>query len=125
MGTFLKVAALSHESQAKRTELAIAKRQEKAAALDREVVRKRRSAAILGAQTAEAAAKGLQLSGSVANISIVDAKRAAEESQIDRINTSGRISALSRRAKSIKRATRIKIGATIIGDFERAAARGA
>ena len=124
MGTFLKVAAISQESRAKRSELAIAKRQEKAAALDREVVRKRRSAAILGTQAAEAAAKGVQLSGSIANISLTDAKRAAEESQIDRINTAARVSALSRRAKTIRRAARIKIATTIMGDVERAAARG-
>ena len=124
MGTFLKVAAIRQEAGAKRVELNIAKRQERSSALDREVLRKRRSAAILGAQTAEAAAKGVQLSGSVANISLVDAKRAAEESQIDRINTAGRISALSRRSKSIRRAARIKIATSIIGDFERAATRG-
>ncbi len=123
--TALTVAAQRQAAGAQQVELDIAKREESAGARDREVQRKRRITAILGAQSADAAAKGIALSGSVANISLVDAKRASEESLIDDVNTRARISALSRRSRSIRRLSNIKTGVTILGGIERAISRGA
>ena len=122
--TALKVTAQRQAAAAQRTELQVAKREEAAASRDREVQRKRRIVAILGSQAADAAAKGVALSGSVGNISLVDAKRSAEESLIDDVNTKSRIAALSRRSRSIRRLTNLKTGITIIGDAERIAGRG-
>lgn len=122
--TLLKIAAQRQAAGAQQVELEIAKREESAGARDREVQRKRRITAILGAQSADAAAKGIALSGSVANISLVDAKRASEESLIDDVNTRSRIAALSRRIRSIRRLSTVKTGITILQDVERAAARG-
>jgi hypothetical protein len=99
---------------AQEAELEVAKRNEAAAARDREVQRKRRIVAILGAQSAEAAAKGLELSGSVANISIEDAKIAREDSLVDRENTRGRIDTLTRRQRSIRRSFKFNTAATIL-----------
>lgn len=124
MGVFLEIAAQRQAAGAQQAELAVAKREEAAAARDREVKRKRRISAILGAQAAQAAAGGTQLSGSVANISIVDAKRASEESLIDDVNTRARINALSRKSRSIGRLAKLQHGITIFKAAERAMARG-
>ncbi len=132
MGSFALqagVAALSVSAQiqaagAREVELELKKRDETSSAKDRELQRKRRLAAILGAQSAEAAARGLQLSGSVANISITDAKLAGEDSLIDSVNTRARISALSRNQKSIRRVANIRAARTIIGTVSRISQRG-
>ena len=125
MGLFLEIAAQRTAANAQQVELEIAKREESAAGRDREVQRKRRIAAILGAQSADAAAKGIALSGSVANISLVDAERASEESLIDDVNVRSRMAALSRRSRSIRRLSNIKTGITILKAGEDAAKRGA
>ena len=119
-----QIAAQRKEAGAKQVELEIAKRQEASASRDRQVQRKQRITAILGAQAANAAAKGIALSGSVANISLEDAKRASRESLIDDVNTTARISALSRRSRSIRRLTNIRTAVTIFKAVERVAARG-
>ncbi len=119
----LTIAADRQKEKAQQVELAIAQREETAAARDREVQRGRRINAILGAQSADAAARGVQLSGSVANISLVDAKRASEESLIDDVNTRGRIDALSRRSRSIRRLRKIDTAATIFKAAEKAIKR--
>ena len=125
MGSLIfQIAAQRQEAGAKQVELEIAKRQEASASRDREVQRKQRITAILGAQAANAAAKGIALSGSVANISLEDAKRASRESLIDDVNTTARISALSRRSRSIRRLTNIRTAVTIFKAVERVAARG-
>lgn len=122
--TAASVSATRQAAGAKQVELNIAKREEASGSRDREIQRKRRIAAILGAQAADAAAKGIALSGSVANISIVDAKRASEDSLIDDVNTRARISALSRRSRSIGRIANLRSATTILGAGERIAARG-
>lgn len=119
-----EVAGIRQSAGAQQVELDIAKREEASAGRDREVQRKRRLAAILGAQAADAAAKGVALSGSVANISIVDAKRASEESLIDDVNTAARISALSRRRRSIGRLAKLRTATTIFKAVEDVAKRG-
>ena len=127
MGILRLAATVSAQRQAagaQQVELEVAKREESAAARDREVQRKRRTVAILGAQSASAAAKGVSLSGSVANISIVDAKRASEESMIDDVSTRARIDALSRRSRSIGRLQKLRSAATIFKAAEDAAKRG-
>lgn len=131
MGQFLLIAATAlqasaqvQEAGAKEVELELAKREETSSARDREVQRKRRIAAIIGEQAAQAAAKGLQLTGSVANITIVDAKRASEESLIDRSNLRARINALSRRQTSIGRIATTRAAGTILGSAQRIEARG-
>lgn len=127
MGVFntaLKVIAQGQAGAAQRVELEVAKREEAAGARDREVQRKRRITAILGAQAADAAAKGVELSGSVGNISLVDAQRASEESLIDDVNTKSRMAALTRRSRSIRRLTKLKQGITILSDAERMISRG-
>ena len=125
MGSLIfQIAPQRQEAGAKQVELEIAKRQEASASRDREVQRKQRITAILGAQAANAAAKGIALSGSVANISLEDAKRASRESLIDDVNTTARISALSRRSRSIRRLTNIRTAVTIFKAVERVAARG-
>lgn len=100
---------------AQEVELEMQKRGEAQAAQDREVQRKRRLNAILGSQAAEAAASGLAMSGSVANISLVDAQRAGEESMIDRVNTRARIDSLNRQRKTITRLGNIRTATTILG----------
>ncbi len=122
--TVASVGAIRQSAGAKQVELNIAKREEASGARDREVQRGRRINAILGAQAADAAAKGVALSGSVGNISIVDAKRASDESLIDDVNTRARISALSRRSRSIGRVANLRSATKILGAGERIAARG-
>lgn len=122
--TALTVNAQQQAGAAQRAELQVQKREEAAGARDREVLRKRRITAILGAQAADAAAKGVALSGSVGNISLVDAKRSAEEGLIDDVNTKSRIAALSRRSRSIRRLTNLKSGITILGAGSSIAGRG-
>ena len=119
-----QIAAIRQEAGAKQVELEISKRQEASASRDREIQRKQRIAAILGAQSADAAAKGIALSGSVANISLEDARRASRESLIDDVNTSARISALSRRSRSIGRLAKVRTAVTIFSAAESFAARG-
>ena len=118
------VAVTRKAAGAQQVELDIAKREEASGARDREVQRKRRIVAILGAQAAAAAAKGVALSGSVANISIQDAKLASEDSLIDDVNTRARISALSRRSRSVGRLANLRTATTILGAGERHVARG-
>lgn len=120
MGYFalaLAVGATVYEQQqaagAQQVELDMAKRQESAAAQDRELQRKRRLSAIIGAQTAAAAAQGLELSGSVANITLIDAKRAGEDSQVDRVNTQWRLDSLTRQRRTIGRLANARSAATI------------
>ena len=126
MGSMIfQIAGIRAEAGAKQVELEISKRQEASASRDREIQRKQRIAAILGAQSADAAAKGIALSGSVANISIEDARRASRESLIDDVNTTARISALSRRSRSIKRLAKFRTAITIFKFGEEVAARGA
>lgn len=100
---------------AQEVELQMQKRGEASAAQDREIQRKRRLNAILGTQAAEAAAGGLSMSGSVANISITDAKRASEESMIDSVASRQRIDALSRQQRTIRRASNVRTASTILG----------
>lgn len=113
--TALQVAAQQSASKAQQVQLDLQKRQEKNAATDREVQRQRRLNAILGAQNAEIAASGVVNQGSVANVSIKDAKRAAEDSQVDRINTATRITALSAQSRAIRRTANIQSAGTIFG----------
>ena len=125
MGSMIfQIAADRQVAGAKQVELEITKRQEASASRDREIQRKQRLAAILGAQSADAAAKGIALSGSVANISLEDARRASRESLIDDVNTAGRISALSRRSRSISRLKKVRTVITIFKAAESLAARG-
>ena len=125
MGSMIfQIAGIRAEAGAKQVELEISKRQEASASRDREIQRKQRIAAILGVQSADAAAKGVAMSGSVANISLEDAKRASRESLIDDVNTSARISALSRRIRSVGRLQKIRTAVTIFSAAERAVARG-
>lgn len=86
--------------------------------------RRERFVALLGSQSAEAAARGLQMSGSVANISLTDAQRAGNESQIDQVNTRNRIDALSRNRATIISLSTFRTATTILGGAERIAARG-
>ena len=131
MGQFIALgaAALSaiatvREGEAKKFELQVAEREEASAARTREVERRERVRTIIGAQAADAAARGLQLTGSVANISIVDAQRAADESQIDQTNTRARIKALRRRGNTISRVSNIRAGGTILRGGARFLDRG-
>ncbi len=124
MSMFVKIAAQRKEAGAKQVELETAKRGEASAARDREVQRKQRIAAILGAQSADAAARGVQLSGSVANISLEDAKRASRESLIDDVNTAGRVAALSRQIRSVGRLQKFRTAITIFNEAERVISRG-
>lgn len=118
-GAVLSAAAQQSASNAQQVQLNLQKRQEAAAATDREVQRQRRLNAILGAQNAEIAASGVVNQGSIANVSLIDAKRAAEDSQVDRINTSTRITALSTQGRAIKRAANISSAATIFNGASR------
>lgn len=118
------VVAQRKAAGAQEVELKLAQRQENQAARDREVQRKRRLAAVLGEQSANAAASGLAMSGSVANISITDAQRAGEESLVDDVNTRARINALSRRRNTISSLSRIRTATTIASGAERIVSRG-
>lgn len=109
---------------AQEVEMELAQRQESQAARDREVQRKRRVVALLGSQAASAAAAGVAQSGSVGNISLVDAKRAAEDSMVDDLNTRQRIDALRRRRNTIDRLSRVRTATTILGAGERLYSRG-
>lgn len=124
VGAVLQVAAQRSAANAQQVQLTLQQRQEKAAATDRDVQRQRRLNAILGAQNAAIAASGIVNSGSVANVSLIDAKRAAEDSQVDQINTSGRITALRTESKAIRRVSNIQSAATIFQAAGRAYNRG-
>lgn len=123
-GAVISAAAQTSASNAQQGQLNLEKRQEAAAAQDREVQRSRRLQAILGAQNAAIAASGVVNSGSVANVSLVDAKRAAEDSQVDRINTSTRITALDTNRRAIRRVGQIKAAGTIFDAADRYRLRG-
>jgi hypothetical protein len=99
---------------AQEVELEMQKRGEATAAQDREVQRKRRLNAILGSQAAEAAASGLSMSGSVANISLTDARRASEESMIDSVASRQRIDALNRQQRTVRRLGNVRTASTIL-----------
>ncbi len=118
------IAADRKATGAKQVELDIQARQEKSAARDREIQRRRRLATVLGSQAALAAAKGIQLSGSVANISLTDAKRAAEDSRTDDLNTQARLASLKRQRKSLSRVSTLRTATTILKAGERIADRG-
>lgn len=122
--TGLSVHAQRQATGAREVELELAQREEAAAARDREVLRKRRLVAILGEQAAAAAAGGVAMSGSVANISITDAQRAAEESFIDETMTRSRIAQLGRRRSTVSRLGRLRTATTILGAGTRMAERG-
>lgn len=124
VGTALQVESDRAATRAQQVELRMAKRQESAAARDRELQRKRRTGAILGTQSALAAASGVAMSGSVANVSLTDAKRAGEETMIDDANTRARIGALERRRRTIGRLGNIRTATTILGFAEQGARRG-
>lgn len=108
------VYAQRQASGAQEVELEMQKRGEAQAAQDREIQRKRRLNAILGSQAAEAAASGLQMSGSVANISLTDARRASEESMIDSVSSRQRIDALNRQQRTIRRISNVRQASTIL-----------
>lgn len=122
--TAVGVRAQRQAAGAQQVELDIASRQEAAGARDREVKRRRRLVAILGAQAADAAARGLSMEGSVANISIEDAKRASEDSLIDDVNTRARINSLVRRRNTVGRLANLRSATTILGAAERVAGTG-
>lgn len=109
-----EIWANKQSASAQRTQLEMQMRQERAAASDREVQRQRRLNAILGSQNAAAAASGVAASGSVANISYVDARRAAEDSLVDRVNTTSKISAMRAESRSIRKISNIKAAGTIL-----------
>ena len=96
-------------------ELELQQRQENLAAADREIQRKRRLNAILGSQAAAAAAGGVMNSGSIANISISDAKQARTDTLVDRVNTATRINALRRQSSSISGEANARTAGTIMG----------
>lgn len=126
--TVATTAAAVHSQRqaagAQQVEIDLAKRQESQAAQDREVQRKRRVVALLGSQSSAAAAAGLAQSGSVGNISLVDARRASEDSMVADLNTRQRIDALSRRRNTIDRQSRNRTATTILGSGERLATMG-
>lgn len=124
LSTGAQVFTQRQAAGAQEVELELAKREEAAAARDREVQRKRRLNAILGEQAAAAAAGGVAMSGSVANISITDAKRAAEESFIDDTMTRSRIAQLDRRRRTVSRLGTLRNATTILGAGTRMAERG-
>jgi len=99
---------------AQQVELDLAARQEGLAAKDREVARKRRLVAVLGSQRAAAAAAGVALSGSVANISIADAEQASIDRLLDRTNTRITLDRIGRQRQSIGRAGVLSAGGTIL-----------
>jgi hypothetical protein len=115
VSTGVAVHSQRQAAGAQQVELDVAKRQEATAMRDREVQRKRRISAILGEQSARAAAGGTAMSGSVANISITDAKRAGEESQIDDMNTRASIRAMSRQSKTVGRLANYRSATSILG----------
>lgn len=110
--------------KAQERELAINRRQEEMAATDREVQRQRRLNAIIGAQHAAAAASGVAMSGSVLNLTEVDAKRAAEDSLVDNVNTGQRIRALRQQGRAIRSAGYAQLGSSIMSAGQRHLERG-
>jgi hypothetical protein len=92
-----------NQAWSERSQIKLEERQEKLAAGDRELQRQRRLNALLGEQNAMAAASGVANSGSVANISLQDAKLAEEDSKVDKVNTGYRLQALRMKRKSILR----------------------
>lgn len=118
--TAVAVYSARESAAYQQAELDVAARQEGRAAQEREVARKRRLAAILGSQSAAAAASGLAMSGSVANISLTDAQRAGEDSLTDDVNTRQRIDALRRQRHTIGRMSNIRTATSIMGGAERA-----
>jgi len=123
-GTALSVGAQRQAAGAREVELELAQRRETTASRDREIQRRRRLVAILGSQSANAAASGLAMSGSVANISMTDAQRAAEDSFVDDFNTRTRIDALKRNRASVSRLSTVRSATTILNAGERILARG-
>lgn len=124
VGAVVQAGAQISASNAQQGQLLLEKRQEQAAAQDRELQRQRRLNAILGAQNAAIAASGVANSGSVANVSLVDAKRAAEDSQVDRVNTSSRIIALDTNRRAIRKAGQIQAAGTLLSAAGRYYQRG-
>lgn len=124
ISTGLQVHAQRQAAGAQEVQLKLQKRQEAQAASDRELQRQRRLNALLGANNAQIAAAGVVNSGSVANVSLIDARRAAEDSQVDQINTATRISAINTNVRAIRRASNIEQAGTIFRAAERYRARG-
>jgi hypothetical protein len=124
VGAVVQAAAQKSSSNAQQTQLLLEKRQEQAAAQDREVQRMRRLNAILGSQNAAIAASGVVNSGSIANVSITDAKRASEDSQVDRVNTSARIIAIDTNRRAIRKAGDLQAAGTILSAAGRYYQRG-
>lgn len=122
--TGLEVYGTMQAAKAQRQQLLVEQKQEAMAATDREVQRQRRLNAILGSQAASAAAAGVANSGSVGNISLVDARRAAEDSLVDQVGTGQRIRALRSQSRSIGRAALISAGGTILSAGQKIASRG-
>jgi hypothetical protein len=124
VGAVVSAVAQKKSSDAQQVQLNLEKRQELAAAQDREVQRQRRLNAILGANNAAIAASGVVNSGSVANVSIIDAKRASEDSQVDRVNTRSRVIALDTNRRAIRKAGYLQAAGTILSAAGRYAQRG-
>jgi hypothetical protein len=110
-------------TQAREVELTLMQRQEESASRDREVQRQRRINALMGAQAAQAAAQGVQLSGSVGNISLEDARLAGEASMIDDINTRQRIDALSRNRATLTSQSNFRTATQILNTADRFVSR--
>jgi len=113
-GTVLSASAGVKAAGAQQVELDLAARQEKLGASEREVARKNRLNAVLGAQAAEAAAMGVGFSGSVANVSISDARQASIDRLIDRSNTRITIDANRRRRSSIGKTANLRAAGGIL-----------
>lgn len=124
VGAVVSAGAQISASNAQQAQLKLEKRQEESAARDREVQRQRRLNAILGAQNAAIAASGVVNSGSVANVSLVDAKRASEDSQVDRINTRSRIIALDANRRAIRKVGQLQAAGTLLSAASRYGQRG-
>ncbi len=102
--TTATVLSQRQSTGAQQVELDLAARQEKLGATTREAARKRRLVAVLGAQRAGAAAAGVGFSGSVANISLSDAREAQLDRSLDRSNTRVSLDRLRRQRSSIGKA---------------------
>lgn len=109
------VVSQRQATAAQQVELDLAARQEADAARGRELQRKRRLAALLGAQYVNAAASGVAMSGSVANIASTDARRAYEDTAMDYVNTQSRLDALRRQRESLGFAGALGQASTILG----------
>ena len=121
--TALTAGSQIKAAKEQKVEYELARRKEESASLDREVQRRRRVKALIGAQAAEAAAKGLEMSGSVSNISITDAKRAGEDTLIDSVNTRATIASLNRASNTATRVGYTRAATTIMSGAERFYAR--